>query len=339
MERAVITGPTGCIGNALIERLLAENVEVVAVCRPNTNRKSNLAKYYEDEKYNNKFHVVEVGLDELKKLPAVIDELEFANGSKKNVDVFYHFGWGGTFGNIRNDMDVQLKNVAYTLDAVSVAKELGVTKFVGAGSQAEYGRVEGMLDAMTPAFPENGYGIAKLTAGQMSRCKCQQLGIEHVWSRILSVYGPYDRDDSMVSSTIDKLFDEVKPSLTKGEQKWDYLYSKDAGYALYLIGKKGVDGKVYCLGSGSVCRLRDYVKDIRATVDAVAKEAKKTGKLNAAYTTPELGFGEMEYPVNQVMFLQANIEELKNDTGFVPQYDFEKGIRETVEWRLKKRGI
>ena len=38
MKRAVITGPTGAIGIALIERLVQEQVEVYAVIRPGSKR-------------------------------------------------------------------------------------------------------------------------------------------------------------------------------------------------------------------------------------------------------------------------------------------------------------
>ena len=46
----------------------------------------------------------------------------------------------------------------------------------------------------------------------------------------------------------------------------------------------------------------------------------------------ELGIGELDYYPNQVMHLEADISNLTEDTGFVPQYSFEEGIRETVEW-------
>ena len=55
------------------------------------------------------------------------------------------------------------------MDAVNLAHRLGCEFFIGAGSQAEYGRVEGKLNAQVPTNPENGYGMAKLCAGQMSR--------------------------------------------------------------------------------------------------------------------------------------------------------------------------
>ena len=61
--------------------------------------------------------------------------------------MFYHFGWDGTFGNSRNNMYGQNLNVKYALDAVKAAKATGCHTFVGAGSQAEYGRFEGKLSA------------------------------------------------------------------------------------------------------------------------------------------------------------------------------------------------
>lgn len=300
MERAVITGPTGSIGVALIQELIQHNIKVYAVCRPGSKRVDNLPQ-------SPLVSVVACDLRELEHLSDMIHE---------KCDVFYHFGWDGTFGNARNNMQGQLKNIQYTLDAVEAAARLGCHKFVGAGSQAEYGRVEGKLTADTPAFPENGYGIAKLCAGQMSRILCEQKQMEHVWTRILSIYGPYDSMNTMIMSAIGKLLQGEKPLLTKGEQQWDYLYSKDAGYAMYLLGEKGISGKIYCIGSGMTRTLSDYVKILR---DDISPEL-------------ELGFGEVPYAPKQVMYLCADISELTGDTGFSPRYSFEEGIKETIEW-------
>ena len=121
-------------------------------------------------------------------------------------------------------MFLQNKNIEYTLDAVELAHHFGCSVFVGAGSQAEYGRVEGKLSDTTPTDPETGYGVAKLCAGRMSRVMCASLGIKHIWARILSVYGPYDGDGSMVTSTLKKMLRGEEPELTAGEQMWDYTF-------------------------------------------------------------------------------------------------------------------
>ena len=236
-------------------------------------------------------------------------------------DVFYHFAWGGTTGDGRNDCEIQEKNIRYALDAAALAKRFGCSAFVGAGSQAEYGRVEGNLNSQTPAFPENGYGMAKLCAGQMTRLYCRQAGMRHVWTRILSIYGPGDGAGSMVMSAIHRLLAGETPAFTKGEQQWDYLYSGDAAKALLLLGEKGHDGGVYCLGSGKARPLADYIGMIRDAIDP---------RLSVA-------LGAVPYAPGQVMYLCADIAKLKEDTGFAPEVSFEEGIKKTIMW-VKEHG-
>lgn len=305
MKRVVITGPTGAIGIALTEQMIQHNIEVVAVCRKGSPRIKNLP-------VSDLVQVVECNLNEIEHLPAMVP---------RKCDIWYHFGWDGTFGNSRNNMYGQLENIRYTLDAVEAASKMGCSVFIGAGSQAEYGRVEGKLNSDTPAFPENGYGMAKLCAGQMSRGLCMQKGIKHIWTRILSIYGPYDGENTMISSTILKLLSDQRPILTKGEQMWDYLYSKDAAFAMYLLGEYGQDQKVYTIGSGVARPLREYMEIVGEKCNPDIK----------------LGIGELPYTENQVMFLCADISDLQKDTGFRPQYSFEKGIVETIEWFKENR--
>ena len=97
---------------------------------------------------------------------------------------------------------------------------------------------------------------------------------------------------------------------------WDYIYSKDAAYAFRLAAEKGVDGSIYCFGSGQPRLLKDYISAIRDAVDPAA----------------EIGFGELPYYPNQVMHLEADLAGLRLDTGFEPRYTFEEGIRETIAW-------
>lgn len=300
MTKAIVTGPTGAIGVALIEELVKHNIFVYAVCRKNSSRIANIPVH-------KLVKIIECDLDELNTLALKINS---------GCDIFYHLGWMATIGDGRNDTDLQLQNIRYTLDAVNVAHQLNCRRFIGAGSQAEYGRVEGKISPNTPAFPENGYGIAKLCAGQLSRIKCEQLGIAHIWTRILSIYGPFDGPRTMISSTIRTLLDKNKPALTLGDQQWDYLYSKDAATAFYLIGKHGISGKTYCIGSGQAAPLRQYIETLRNQIDP----------------SLPLGFGEIPYGDKQVMHLEADISDLHKDTGFVPQYSFEKGIQETIDW-------
>lgn len=301
IQTAVVTGPTGAIGIALCEKLLRENVTVYAVCRPGSSRIKDLPKAAA-------LHVVECDAKELATLPRKMEGV--------SVDAFFHFAWAHTIGRGRNDMPAQIENIQSTIDAVRAAKALGCQVFLGAGSQAEYGRVEGLLKSDTPAFPENGYGMAKLCAGQMSRVEAKALGIDHVWARVLSVYGPHDGPMTMISGTIRKLLAGERPALTAGIQRWDYLYAGDAADAFYLAACHGRNGAVYPLGSGQALPLKDYIIQMRDAIDPALP----------------LGLGEVPYGSLQVMHLQADISALQADTGFAPKTPFAEGIRKTIDW-------
>ncbi|MBO4243206.1 MAG: NAD(P)-dependent oxidoreductase [Clostridiales bacterium] len=310
MKRAVVTGATGMLAIALTNLLVKEGYDVIAVIRPGSSRAGNVP-------VSENVTVVELDMDEISSLPEVLS----ASGIDE-AELFFHFAWDGTHGDSRNDMDIQIKNVRYSVEAVRAAAKIGCKAFMGAGSQAEYGRVKDgiKLSGDTPCFPENGYGIGKLAAGQMTRVEAKKFGMKHVWVRILSTYGAYDGMHTMVMSGIKTMLEGKKASYTKGEQMWDYLYCKDAARAFFLALTKGVDGKVYPVGSGKVRPLKEYIEAIR----------------DEAGPSLDIGFGEVEYYPGQVMYLCADISELTKDTGFEPEYSFEEGIKETVDWYRKE---
>lgn len=312
MKKAYVTGATGAIGMALVAELLQNNIEVTVFLRKDSERSGRIAESFGEELKRGNLSVEYVSLEELKHF------MENVYTPGRQDSVFYHLGWSGTFGKLRNDAVLQQKNVEYTLDAVRLADRLGCTKFIGVGSQAEYGRVSTRLTPDTDTVPENEYGRAKLAAGVSSRELCRELGIEHAWVRVLSVYGPYDGMNTMITSVIRGLLKGDRVSLTKGEQMWNYLYSEDAGKELYLLGAKAVrNGAVYILAGSEEHSLKEYVVRLCRAMDADDKL---------------LGFGDVPYGAGQVMCLTADIGTLCSDTGYIPDTTFEDGIKKTAEW-------
>lgn len=301
MKSAIITGPTGAVGVSLINELKKNAWDVVAIVRPNSKRRAVLDKIGDIE-------IVECALGEYEKLPQILT---------KSYDCFFHFAWDGTYGESRLNVARQNKNVEYTLQAVDIANALGCKVFVGAGSQSEFGHVSGVLKPDMYCHPDNGYGAAKLAACNSSRVRCSQLGIRHEWCRIVSLYGPYDGEYTMIMSLIDALIKKERPLCTAGDQVWDYIYSEDAAVAFRLVAEKGKDGSIYCLGSGKTKLLKEYMYILRDSIDP----------------SLEIGIGEREYYPNQVMHLEADISNLVSDTGFHISTSFEEGIMKTIKWR------
>ena len=299
MKSIIITGATSMIGAALARRAEAKGIRVLCIARKGSAGLRNIPKsdlieieYRDANEYRN----------------PVSDQ------NSGYYDVFYHLAWDKTNSAFHDDTDAQAQNIHYTLDAVRLAKRFGCKKFVGAGSQAEYGPVLEPLKPETPANPQSGYGVAKYAAGKLSRLLAQELGMLFNWARIVGVFGPGGASQTLITYTINELRAGRGPEVTKCEQIWDYLYCDDAADALLAIGENGADGKTYPLGSGDKKRLSEYLEQIK----------------NIIAPNIALQFGKREYCPHQPMYLCADISELRRDTGWKPKISFEDGIRKTI---------
>ena len=292
MKRILITGATGMIGSAIVREALKQDYDVTCLVRAGSARVANIPQ---DERV----HIVNCDISDYKTL-----ELD---GS---FDILMHLAWNKTSVGGRDDVDCQLKNVEYTLDAVRLAKRCGCSVFIGAGSQAEYGVQSVPLTPGLPVNPESGYGIAKYAAGKFAAMLCSQLGMRFNWLRILSVYGPNDGENTLISYCIRELKAGRSPELTKCGQIWDYLHCDDAAHAFLAVAERGIDGKFYPLGSGKGRKLSEYVTALQRQL-APAVQVK---------------FGVKDYYQHQPMYLVADVSELQKDTGWKPEIDFECGL-------------
>lgn len=299
MQRVVITGATSMIGVALIEECIKNGIEVLGIVRKESSRLIRLPT-------SSLLEVYECDLDSL-------DSMVDVQGT---YDVLYHFAWDHTSKEDRDNPIYQERNIKYTLDAVNLAHRLGCKKFVGAGSQAEYGCVDGIIAPDTPVNPLISYGVAKYAAGILSRKLCESYGITCIWGRIFSVYGRYDNEKTMLNYAIDRFMAGETANFSAATQKWDYLHEKDAGRMFFLIGECAEVSKVYCIAYGESRPLKDFILELK----------------NVFGPTAECVFA-VESPTNRSVSLQANIEELINDIDFRPEISFREGIEDMIRFR------
>jgi len=300
MKIIALTGATSMLGLALIKQCILNKIKVIAFVRHDSSKINRLPD-------SDLVMVIQCNLDNLDNLDP--NEMKLAN-----PEIFYHFGWEHADKQGRYNCDKQLKNIYHTLAAVRLSKKLGCKRFIGAGSQAEYGRSSTPLTANTPINPEITYGIAKYAAGKFARIECEKLSLEYIWIRILSIYGCNDNEGTLIKEFIKNCKNNYSMPLGPCTHIWDYLHEDDAGRAFLSIGEKGMDGKTYCLGSGIGKPLKEYLEIIR-------------NMINPEYN---LHYGEIPYSENAVKYLSADISELTNDTGWKPEVSFEEGIRAII---------
>ncbi len=294
MKTVAISGSTGTIGVTLTNYLTGRGINCVLL---------NVPEFVHKEDYRD--------LDRIEFVDCPLDGYLSLSQSPScpKADAFIHLAWAGTFGPKRDDVALQLANIQGTLDAIELAKAMGCAAFVGAGSQAEFGK--GVEKTPRETLPVTGYGIAKLCAGQLGKMKAAQVGIRFNWVRIFSVFGPHMSVGSLVPYVVDCLLKGEEAALTPCEQIWDFLYSEDAVAALAAVAERGVDGKTYELGSGTTGTLRYFISQVPAILGVEDR----------------IRFGVVPYPANQVMSMCAEVGELMRDTGWKPIHTFADGVR------------
>ena len=299
--RVIVTGATGFIGSALCKELLENGHEVIAVIRPRSTKKEKLKFVAE---YQNRLQILELALSDIAQLPQMITE----------ADVFYHLAWNGSAGAEREDFDIQYTNIAYTAEAMRVAVKCGCSKFVGAGSQAEYGVVHGVAkEDETVPHPFMMYGAAKLAAYQMGQVLAKQLGISFVWPRIYSVYGVGENQGTLVNYVIDSLKNGVMPELSPCENMWNFMYITDCVKVLRMLGEREDTEGIYHVASDDTRLLKEFVEEIR---DIVAPGA-------------ELGFGMKQSNPERTFWLEPDCKKIEIE-GIKSKVTFEEGIKRKI---------
>jgi len=232
---------------------------------------------------------------------------------EKKPEVFIHCAWRGVGGNDRNEAFQITNNIPMTLDAVELAAAAGCRQWIGLGSQAEYGNQNCRMSEDSPLRPTTLYGKAKLAAGVASLALCEARGMTGTWLRVFSTYGPGDAPQWLVPYAIREFLAGRAPKLTRCEQRWDYLYVRDAASAVVSVAETRAPG-VFNLGSGSAETLKKIIETIR-------------GELAVSI---EPAYGAVPYRSDQVMYLEADISRLRAATGWSPRVSLIEGIRATI---------
>lgn len=300
MKKVIILGANGFIGSHLSKVLLDKGVEVIALV---------------DGRFDYSF---------VKKIPGVktiefsLSDIERLNGNKeiKGSDIIYHLAWEGVNAQQRNNAFIQVKNVAYGLNVLAFAKENEVKRVLIPGSAAEVSCSDGIITGNETPAPSDMYSATKVATRFLCEEYARQNGIALMWTLITSIYGPGRDDNNLLSYAIKSLLRKDKPSFTKLEQQWDYLYIDDLMDALIALGENGKGGKVYPVGSGEHRRMIEYIKTIQKLINPDA----------------ELGIGDLPYKSEKIDNQIMDVTEIYADTGFKSKYSFEEGIKNTIDY-------
>jgi nucleoside-diphosphate-sugar epimerase len=303
-KKIVITGITGFIGSHMAEEFLKRNYEVIGLKRPTSDcwRCNNFLQKITWINTEDNF------IDKIVALkPAVV----------------LHCAWDGAAAAKREDSNVQKENLLFLKQILTLVEKLKVEKFIGLGSQAEYGYLDKPVNENAALKPVSEYGKVKVMACDEVQLISDHHGINWYWLRLFSFYGPREAENWFIPSIINSLISASKEiKLSAGTQQYAYLYVKDlVNYVVKLIEENEVPKGIYNLSGSRAVELKQIVL-------AIKKQFKNS--------TTELQFGALPPRENQSVYLKGAMDKYHKNIGKIKTTPFSSGIRETIAYYKSK---
>lgn len=298
----LLLGASGFLGSWVARALVATGEETVALVRPSSEL----------------WRIAPVG-----ELTVVREPTEHWASVVADLapETVLSLEWSGVAGADRNDPS-QWDNLGRLAALIEASITSGVRRFIGVGSQAEYGPRSDTISESAPAAPVTEYGRAKAAAAELLRERADAAGMKWVWVRVFSTYGPLDHPYWVLPQLAAPLLRGERVPLTDGLQLWSYLCGPDAGSAFAtLVGAAGARG-IYNLG-------HPHAPALRGTVERFAAEL--VDATHRPLPSALLDFGAIPHGPTSVMKLQPDVARLSR-LGWTPRIDLEAGLSMTAAW-------
>lgn len=212
-------------------------------------------------------------------------------------------------------------NILGTQVLLDASLNNGVYKFVQISTDEVYGSLgsEGLFSEVTPLAPNSPYSASKASADMLVRAYHETYGLPVNITRCSNNYGPYQFPEKLIPLIITNAM-EHKPIPVYGDglQIRDWLHVWDHCSAIDLVLHGGGCGEVYNIGGNNEKTNLEIVKTILAYLGKPLTLIE--------HVQDRLGH-DRRYAIDA-----GKVRRL----GWLPQYPFERGICETIDWYLKQ---
>ena len=346
--KILVTGASGFIGSFLCEEGLRQGHQVWAGVRKKSSR-----RYLQDTR----LEFAELDFSN----PEVL-QAQLASHRQKHAgwDVVIHCA-GVT--KCPREEDFELNNHVYTRHLVEGLMQAGITpgQFIYLSSLSIFGPVReqiahadfphgssGMYAPITESAtpqPNTAYGRSRPRAEQY----LQSLGdkLPTVIFRPTGVYGPREKDYFLMAKSIKGHTDF---SVGFRRQEITFIYVKDLVGAIYRAVEKHVTGRAYFVSDGGIYESRAFSDFIQQELGNpwvlriksplwLLKLISYTAGWGASLMGKTCTLNKDKYQIMKQRNWQCDIAPLKEELDWTPQYNLERGVKETIAWYKQEKWL
>ncbi|PIW95774.1 UDP-glucose 4-epimerase [Candidatus Kuenenbacteria bacterium CG_4_8_14_3_um_filter_39_15] len=301
MPKILVTGGAGFIGSHLVDEFIMQNHQVIVVDDLSTGKKENLnpqAKFYQLKIQDRKLSLIFK-----KEKPAIVCHLAAQMNVRRSI--------------VDPIFDAQ-SNIIGSLNLLENCVKYKIKKFIFISSGgAIYGDGVKIPTLETEKEqPLSPYGIAKLALEKYLYYYSNQHRLPYTILRLANIYGPrqnYLGEAGVVAVFGHQLISKKSLWVNGGQQTRDFVYVADVVSAVIKALPKQVQG-IFNIGTGK-----------QTNIDNLAKKMIQISQT-------KVFIKHRPYVTGEQMKSCLSFNKIKHDLNWQPQYDLNKGLKQTWDW-------
>ncbi len=310
-RKVMVTGADGFIGSHLTQQLIREGYDVTAFCLYNSfGQWGWLDTLSKEEKANMK---------------VVLGDVRDPNGVRvamKGQDTVFHLAALIAIPFSYHSPDTYVDtNVKGTLNILQAARDLDTRRVLVTSTSEVYGTAQYVpIDEKHPYQGQSPYSATKIGADRIAESFYRSFETPVTIVRPFNTYGPRQSARAVIPTIITQLLsgaEEIKlGSLTPTR---DFNYVKDTANGFVTIANH----------DNTIGRELNIATEQEISIGDLANELIRQINPNARIICEEQRLRPEKSEVNRLL---GTAKQLNSLTGWKPNYTFEQGIAETIEW-------
>jgi NAD dependent epimerase/dehydratase len=307
----LITGADGFIGSHLTEHLVKAGYKVKAFV------------YYNS--FNSWGWLDSLPKEVLKEIEIFAGDIRDPNGVRtamKDIDIVYHLAALIAIPFSYHSPDSYIDtNVKGTLNILQAAKDLGTQRVLITSTSEVYGTAQFVpITEEHPKQAQSPYSASKIGSDAIADSFYRSFNLPITIVRPFNTYGPRQSARAVIPTIITQLLNKVNEiKLGDTIPTRDLLFVKDTARAFHAIANcDKLIGHEVNIATESEISIGDLAQKIINLINPSAKVVSESERMR-----PEK---------SEVFRLFGSRKKLSETTDWQPEYDLEKGLKETIEW-------
>jgi dTDP-glucose 4,6-dehydratase len=315
-KKILVTGGAGFIGGNFVQYMVDKYPGYNIYNLDSLTYAGDLTKHKDIENKDN-YHFIKADIADRETIISLFEQEQF--------DYVVHFAAESHVDRSITDPGIFVKtNVVGTQVLLEASRAVDLTKFINVSTDEVYGELDfdptTFFTEETPLQPNSPYSASKASSDLLVRAYHETYDLPINITRCSNNYGSYHFPEKLIPLTISRVLnDEKVPVYGDGKNIRDWLHVADHCAAIDLVLHEGVNGEVYNVGGHNERTNLEVVKTIIQTLG-------KSDDL-IEFVKDRLGH-DKRYAIDP-----TKLEKL----GWKPNYTFETGIAQTIQWYLDNK--